>query len=124
MKIKTGDNVIVIAGKNRNKTGKVLRIDKKDNRVVVEGLNKVTRHIKKTKTGKGQKIQFEAGIHVSNIMILDPKTKKASRIGYQIIKDKKVRIAKKSGEEIKKVSLATTEPKEPKETKKTKKVKA
>lgn len=120
MKIKTGDNVIVIAGKNRNKTGKVIRIDKKDNRVVVEGLNKVTRHIKKTKSGKGQKIEFEAGIHVSNIMILDPKTKKASRIGYQMIKDKKVRIAKKSGEEIKKVSLIATEPKEAKKTKKVK----
>ena len=100
MKIKTGDNVVVITGKYRNKTGKIIKVDIKNNKVVVEGLNKVTRHVRKSKQGAGRKVEFEAPIHVSNVMILDPKTKKGSRIGYKITGDKKLRIAKKSGTEV------------------------
>ncbi|OGJ43595.1 50S ribosomal protein L24 [Candidatus Peregrinibacteria bacterium RIFCSPLOWO2_02_FULL_48_14] len=97
MKLKTGDTVIVIAGKDRNKIGKVLRVVKKSGRVVVEGINKVVRHMKKTKQRAGQKVTFEAPLHASNVMLLDPKTKKATRVGYKISKDgKKERIAKKS----------------------------
>lgn len=97
MKIKKGDMVVVIAGKERNKTGKVMRVLRKTERVVVDGLNKVVRHMRKTKTQAGQKVSFEAPIHASNVMVLDPKTKKATRIGYKINKDgKKERIAKKS----------------------------
>ncbi len=97
MKIKVGDSVIVIAGKDRNKTGKVLRVVKKSDRVVVEGINKVVRHMKKTKQRAGQKVTFEAPLHSSNVMLLDPKTKKATRVGYRISKEgKKERIAKKS----------------------------
>lgn len=97
MKIKTGDNIVVIAGKERNKTGKVMRVLEKSNRVVVEGLNKVTRHVKKSATKKGEKRSFEAPMHSSNVMLIDPKTKKATRIGYRRTKDgKKERIAKKS----------------------------
>lgn len=97
MKIKNGDIVVVIAGKDRNKTGKVIKILNKSSRVVVEGLNKAVRHVKKTKTRAGEKITFEAPIHSSNVMLVDPKTKKATRIGYTITKDgKKERIAKKS----------------------------
>lgn len=97
MKIKKGDMVVVITGKERNKTGKVLRVSKKTDRVVVEGLNKVVRHVRKTKTQAGQKTTFEAPLHVSNVMVLDPKTKKGTRIGYKVSKDgKKERIAKKS----------------------------
>lgn len=97
MKIKTGDNIVVIAGKERNKTGKVMRILEKSNRVVVEGLNKVVRHVKKTASKKGSKNTFEAPIAASNVMLIDPKTKKATRIGYRLSKDgKKERIAKKS----------------------------
>jgi len=97
MKIKVGDSVIVIAGKDRNKIGKVLRVVKKSGRVVVEGINKVVRHMKKTKQRAGQKVTFEAPLHASNVMLLDPKTKKATRVGYKISKDgKKERIAKKS----------------------------
>lgn len=97
MKIKKGDMVVVIAGKERNKTGKVMRVLRKTNRVVVEGLNKVIRHMRKTKTQAGQKVSFEAPMHVSNVMVLDPKTKKGTRIGYKVTKDgKKDRIAKKS----------------------------
>ena len=97
MKIKTGDIVVVITGKERNKTGKVLRTLKKEDRVVVEGLNKVVRHMRKTKNGAGKRVSFEAPIHASNVMVLDPKTKKGTRIGYKVSKDgKKERIAKKS----------------------------
>lgn len=97
MKIKTGDNVIVIAGKDRTKTGKVMRVLEKSNRVVVEGLNMVVRHVKKSAGRKGSKATFEASIDASNVMLLDPKTKKPTRIGYKVNKDgKKERIAKKS----------------------------
>lgn len=97
MKIKKGDMVVVISGKERNKTGKVIRVLRKTDRVTVEGLNKVVRHMRKTKTQAGQKVSFEAPIHSSNVMVLDPKTKKGTRIGYKVTKEgKKERIAKKS----------------------------
>lgn len=97
MKIKKGDMVVVISGKERNKTGKVIRVLRKTDRVTVEGLNKVVRHMRKTKTQAGQKVSFEAPIHISNVMVLDPKTKKGTRIGYKVTKEgKKERIAKKS----------------------------
>ena len=102
MKLKTGDTVIVITGKDRNKIGKIMRVFPQSKRVVVEGINKVTRHVKKTKARAGGKIHFEAPLHGSNVMLLDPKTKKATRLGYRIApskeksKRKKERIAKKS----------------------------
>lgn len=97
MKIKTGDTVVAIAGKDRNKTGKVMRVLEKSNRVVVEGLNMVVRHVKKTANKKGSKATFEASMAASNVMLVDPKTKKATRIGYRLTKDgTKERIAKKS----------------------------
>ena len=96
MKLKTGDTVVVITGKDRNKTGKIVKVLVDKNRVVVEGLNKVTKHVRKTKTKKGEKIQFEAAIHASNVMLVDPKTKKATRIGISKEGGKRVRIAKKS----------------------------
>lgn len=97
MKIKVNDQVVVISGKDRNKTGKVLKVLEKSNRVVVEGVNTAVRHMKKTRTQKGQKVEFNAPLSASNVMFLDPKTKKPTRVGYQISKDgKKERIAKKS----------------------------
>jgi large subunit ribosomal protein L24 len=104
MKFKIGDTVVVIAGKyrkvgdkNEPATGKIIKLDVKNNRVVVEGLNKVKRHVKKRGQQAGQILEFEAGIEASNLMLLDPKTKKASRIGYTKDKNgKKQRIAKKS----------------------------
>jgi large subunit ribosomal protein L24 len=97
MKIKVNDQVVIIAGKDRNKTGKVLRVLEKSNRVVVEGINVATRHMRKTKTQKGQKVQFNAPLSASNVMFIDPKTKKPTRVGYNITKEgKKERIAKKS----------------------------
>ncbi len=94
MKIKQGDNVVVIAGKNKKLTGIVKKVLIKTNRVVIDGVNKVTRHVKKTKQGAGQKIIFEAPIHASNVMVIDPKTKKPSRIYYRTEGGKKVRVTK------------------------------
>lgn len=104
MKFKIGDTVVVIAGKfrktgekNEPATGKIIKLDRKNNRVVVEGVNMVKRHVKKRGNTPGQIVEFEAPIHASNVMLLDPKTKKASRIGSKTEKDgKKQRIAKKS----------------------------
>lgn len=97
MKIKVNDQVVVIAGKDRNKTGKVLRVLEKSNRVVVEGVNVAIKHTRKTRGQKGQRVEFNASLSASNVMVLDPKTKKATRIGYRVTKDgKKERIAKKS----------------------------
>jgi large subunit ribosomal protein L24 len=107
MKIKVGDTVVVIAGKNRfakakgddkaGNTGKVIRVLPKAGRVVIEGINKVKRHMRKRGDQAGQIVEFEAPIHISNVMIIDPKSKKRSRIGYKADpKGKKQRISKNS----------------------------
>ena len=101
MKIKVGDKVEVIAGASKGKTGKVLRTYKNENKVVVEGCNIVKKHQRPSATSTGGIVEVEAKIDASNVMIVDPKTNKPTRIGHTIDKnDKKVRIAKKSGEKI------------------------
>ncbi len=116
MKIHTGDVVTVITGKDKGKQGTVTRVLETKNRVVVEGINMRTRHIKKTTQAPGQRIQYEASIHASNVMILDPKTKKPTRIGYKVDEKtgKKSRIAKVSGEVITKATTKSAE--KPKKT--------
>jgi large subunit ribosomal protein L24 len=105
MKIHIGDSVVVTTGKDKGKTGTVLRVMAKDQRVVVSGINMRTRHIKKTFQEAGRIVKFEASIHASNVAILDPKTKKASRVGYKIDeKGKKTRISKASGQAVVKVT--------------------
>ncbi len=102
MKIKKGDNVIVTAGKNKGQTGQVTKVLAEKNRVLVSGINKVKKHIKaKTKDTKGTMIEIEASINASNVMVVDPKTGKATRIAKKEIGGKMVRIAKKSGQELK-----------------------
>jgi large subunit ribosomal protein L24 len=101
MKIKVGDTVVVIAGKHRQaeaNTGKVIRVLPKENKLVIEGLNMVTRHVRKTKQKPGKKVQFEAPMDASNVMLIDLKTKKRTRVGYKKdeITGKKQRISKKS----------------------------
>ncbi len=105
MKIKKNDNVIVIAGNNRGKTGKVLKVFPKVNRVIVEGVNLRKRHTKPNqKNPQGGIVEKEAPIHVSNIMIVDPKTNEATRIGARKIIDEKTgrkksaRVSKSSNE--------------------------
>ena len=101
MKVKKGDEVIVIAGKDKGKTGTILRVIPEDRRVVVAGVNKVKRHTKPSRTGAGGIVESEASLHVSNVALVDKKTGKATRVGYKTLQDgKKVRVARKSGEVI------------------------
>ncbi len=102
MKIKKNDNVIVIAGKDKGKNGKVVRAIPSSEKIIIEGVNVKKKHMRPRKSGqKGQIVEVSAPIHVSNVMIKDPKTGEPSRIGMKIVGGKKVRISKKSGEEIK-----------------------
>ena len=99
--IKKGDTVFVNAGNDKGKTGKVLEVLKEKDRVVVEGINVVKKHTKpNAKAPQGGIIKQEAGIHISNVQLVDPKTGAATRVGYKMVDGKKVRYAKKSGEEI------------------------
>ncbi len=101
MKIKTNDNIIVLAGKEKGKTGKVIRIFKSENKVIVEGLNMVKKHRRPRKEGaKGQIVDIAMPLHISNIAIVDGKSGKASRVGYREENGKKVRFIKKSGATI------------------------
>lgn len=101
MKLKVNDQVVVIAGKDKGKVGEIMFINKAKERVVVKGINLITKHIKATPQRPGQKIQTEASIHASNVMLLCPKTKKRTRVAYQKADNgKKERIAKVSGETI------------------------
>jgi large subunit ribosomal protein L24 len=97
MKIHKDDTVVVIAGKNKGAQGKVLRSIPGEQRVIVEGVAIKTVHKKPAAGQPGQIIKTEAAIHVSNVALLDPTTKKPSRIGYVVKDGKKVRVAKKSG---------------------------
>lgn len=100
MKIKKNDNVIVIAGKDKGKTGKVLRAFPADMLVIVEGVNMKKKHQRATKSNsKGQIIEKALPVHVSNVMILEGK--KRVRVGKKVIGGKNVRVSKKTGQEIK-----------------------
>jgi large subunit ribosomal protein L24 len=100
-KIRKGDKVVVLAGKDKGRTGEVLRVMPKDDKAVVRGVNQVRRHQKQSQTQEGGIITKEAPIHLSNIALADPKDGKPTRVGFQIQKDgKKVRVAKRSGEVI------------------------
>jgi large subunit ribosomal protein L24 len=103
LKIRKGDLVQVIAGDSKGKQGKVLEVLLKENRAIVEGANQVSKHTKPSATNpNGGIIKKEAPIHVSNLMVVDAKTGKPSRVGKtKNAEGKSVRIAKKSGEEIK-----------------------
>lgn len=97
MKLKTGDKVVVIAGKDKGKEGNITKVLRNENKVVVEGINIAKKHIKPNGQTAGSIVDIELPIDASNVMILDPKTKKPSRIGHTTDKNgKKVRITKKS----------------------------
>ena len=100
--IKKGDTVYVNAGNDKGKTGKVLSVNPGKDRAIVEGVNMVKKHTKpNSKQPQGGIIEKEAGIHISNLQLIDPKSGKPTRVGYKMDGDKKIRYAKKSGEEIK-----------------------
>lgn len=101
MKLKKGDNVIVRAGKDKGKKGKIVRVLIQENKVIIEGLNMMKKHQRPRKSGeKGSMKSIEMPIAASNVMILDPKTGTATRIGKKEIDGKMVRIARKSNQEI------------------------
>jgi len=98
MKIKKGDKVLIIRGKDCTKTGQVLKALPKNNKLIIEGLNLMTRHVKPRKSGeKGQKLRVPSPIDISNVKIICPKCKKPTRIGFRREKNGKIRICKKCG---------------------------
>ncbi len=102
MKIKKGDKVKIIAGKDKGKQGKVLQILPKKYKAVIEGLNLVIKHVRPRRAGeKGQRIQFPAPLDVSNVMLMCPKCNKPTRVGYKMLENKKkVRTCKQCKEVI------------------------
>ena len=101
LKIKKGDRVIVVAGKDEGKTGDVLRVDSKKGRALVQGVNLVKRHTRPSPRQAGGIVEKEAPIHVSNLALVDPKTGEPTRIGIKFLEDgRRVRYAKRSGEVI------------------------
>jgi large subunit ribosomal protein L24 len=98
LKIKKGDRVVVIAGRDKGKTGEVLRALPSANRVVVQGINLVKKNQKPSQAGPGGIQTIELPIHASNVALIDPKTSKPTRVGYKTVGDRKVRVARKSGE--------------------------
>ena len=102
MHIKKGDTVYVNAGNDKGKTGKVLSVNPSKDRAIVEGINMVSKHTKpNAQNPQGGIIKQEAGIHVSNLQLIDPQSGKPTRVGHKVVDGKKIRYAKKSGEEIK-----------------------
>jgi large subunit ribosomal protein L24 len=99
-KIRKGDKVVVLAGKDKGRTGEVLSVAPKDDKAIVRGVNMVRRHQKQSQTQEGGIITKEAPIHLSNIALADPKDGKPTRVGFLVQDGKKVRVAKRSGEVI------------------------
>lgn len=100
-KIKKGDNVVVLAGKDKGRTGEVVKVMPKEDKALVRGVNQVRRHQKQSAQAEGGIITKEAPIHLSNLALADPKDGKPTRVGFKVQEDgKKVRVAKRSGELI------------------------
>ncbi|HKB21477.1 MAG TPA: 50S ribosomal protein L24 [Methyloceanibacter sp.] len=101
LKIKKGDHVVVITGKNKGKKGEVLKVLPDENRAIVSGVAVVKRHQRQTASQEGGIVSKEAPIHISNLALEDPKDGKPTRVGYKFLKDgRKVRFARRSGEVI------------------------
>ena len=99
LKIKTGDIVRVIAGDHKGAEGKVVSVDRENNKAIVEGVNMVSKHTKPSaKSPQGGIVKKEAPIQISNISLIDPKTKETTRVGIKVEGDKKVRFSKKSNQ--------------------------
>jgi large subunit ribosomal protein L24 len=100
-KIRKGDRVIVQTGRDKGKTGEILRVLTERERVVVQGVNMVKRHTRPSQASAGGIVEKEASIHISNVAHIDPKTSLPTRVGYKFLEDgRKVRYAKRSGEVI------------------------
>jgi len=100
-KVRKGDKVVVVAGKDKGKRGEVLRVIPKEGRAVVQGVNTVTRHTRPSMKTQGGLVRHEAPIHLSNLMLIDPSTDKPTRVGFKTLENgTKVRVALRSGEQI------------------------
>ena len=100
-KIKKGDTVVVLTGKDKGKSAEVLQVFPKESRAIVQGVNMVKRHTRPSQMSQGGIVSKEASIHLSNLAIADPKDGKPSKVGFKVEKDgSKVRVAKRSGETI------------------------
>jgi len=99
-KIRKGDKVVVLTGKDKGRTGEVVQVMPKEDRALVKGVNLVKRHQRQTQNQEAGIITKEASIHLSNLAIADPKDGKPTRVGFKIEGDKKVRVAKRSGVSI------------------------
>jgi large subunit ribosomal protein L24 len=103
-KIKKGDNVVIIAGRDKGRTGEVIEMRRDEDRVLVRGINIVKRHQRQSASQEGGIISKEASIHLSNVALADPKDGKPTRVGFKIVgkgdERKKVRVARRSGVEI------------------------
>jgi large subunit ribosomal protein L24 len=100
-RIKKGDQVVVISGKDKGRSGEVIKVMASDQRALVRGINMVTRHQRQTAAQEGGLVRKEAPIHLSNIALADPESGKPTRVGFKTLEDgRKVRFAKRSGETI------------------------
>ena len=100
-KIRKGDRVVVITGRNKGKTGEVLRVIRDKDRVLVQGVNMVKRHAAPSQASPGGIIEQEAPLHISNVAHIDPKTSEPTRVGFKVVEgERKVRFARRSGEVI------------------------
>ena len=100
-KVKKGDKVVVLTGRDKGRTGEVIQVMPKEDRALVRGINMVKRHTRQTQTSEGGIISKEAAIHLSNLAVADPKDGKPTRVGFRILEDgRKVRFAKRSGDLI------------------------
>lgn len=101
LKVKKGDEVVVITGKYKGKKGKILKVFPEDNKIIVSGVNLVKKHTKPSQVSEGGIITKELPIHISNVAHIDPKTGESTKVGFKILENgSKVRVAKKSGEII------------------------
>ncbi|MBX7146377.1 MAG: 50S ribosomal protein L24 [Alphaproteobacteria bacterium] len=100
-KIKKGDQVILLSGKDKGRKGEVLKVLREESRVIVQGINMVKRHTKQSARSTGGILEKESSVHISNVAHIDPSSNKPTRVGYKTLSDgRKVRFAKKSGETI------------------------
>ena len=100
-KIRKGDEVVVISGREKGKTGSVLRVMPKESRVLVQGVNMVKRHMRPSASSPGGIDEREASLHISNVALVDPESNKPTRVGFKVLEDnRKVRVARRSGEMI------------------------
>jgi len=100
LKIKKGDKVVVITGRDKGKTGEVLKVLREENRLIVQGVHMVKRHQRQTMQVQGGIVEKEASIHVSNVAHIDPETQKPTRIGYRMDGERKIRFARRSNQAI------------------------